>query len=76
MQGAVAIFGLRLKSTMYTYCRNREALINPSIPRIKMAADLDSFLGGLSDDLLESGEWENGSIKVNELLLPFCMSHT
>jgi hypothetical protein len=65
-----------VKSTVYTYCRNREPLIKPSTPRIKMAVNLDSFLGGLSDELLERALWMNGCIKVNNLPLPFCMSLT
>mmetsp|Transcript_15742 Transcript_15742/g.26556 ORF Transcript_15742/g.26556 Transcript_15742/m.26556 type:complete len:430 (+) Transcript_15742:106-1395(+) len=62
--GAVAIFGIRLKSTVYTYCRNREALIRPSVPRIKMAVTMDSFLGGISDELLEGAQWKKDGIKV------------
>jgi hypothetical protein len=67
LQGAVVIFGYRLKATLYHFCAKKDALIRPSTPRFKMACTLDSFLGGLSDELLQTAEWKKESIEVNEL---------
>eukprot|EP00959_Pyramimonas_sp_CCMP1952_P298209 6237545-Pyramimonas_sp.AAC.1 len=62
--GCVASFGRILRTALYKFCRDKETLKRPHHPRFHVNCNLYTYLGAISDPLLNTATCTNGVIEV------------